>query len=152
MPTKSLRHVTLNTGHVRISPRADVPGWVIDQLAPTIRAGGGNIGVPGWRFAFNHRTDGAAVWQIGPDDHASDAWVVCAMCWSLSLSGWAWRNLMDLVRALGLPGDASPITDVPWLAVVMLPGCDNLSADDLAALGDAERCIAWAILDSEAGR
>jgi len=141
-----LRHLTLNTGHERLSPRAEVPDWAIDRLRPLIDAGGGAIGIPGWRLDITHRMDGAAVWQIGPESRLHEPWVICATCWDLAISGQAWSNIMALGKALGLPGVASPITDVPWLVAAITPGVNALPLADIMALGDAERCIAWALI------
>lgn len=147
-----LRHLTLNTGHERLSPRSEVPDWVIDRLLPVVKAGGGPIGIPGWRLDITHRMDGAAIWQIGPESRLHEPWVICATCWSLAISGQAWSNIMALTKAMGLPGSASPITDVPWLAVAMTPGIQILPMQDVIALGDAERCIAWTIVEHGGGR
>jgi hypothetical protein len=36
----------------------------------------------------------------------------------------------------------------PWLAVRLLPGALQCSTEQIMMLGDAERCIAWAIIET----
>lgn len=146
--TKSLYHLTINTGHARESPRAEVPDWAIAKLMPVVKGGGGALGVPGWHLDILHRLDGGAIWQIGPGGQF-EPWVICATCWNPQYSDQAWANLMRLVTAMGMPAGAAPNTDMPWLAVMMLPSMQGLPMDDVFAMGDAERCIAWTLIESD---
>jgi hypothetical protein len=57
-------------------------------------------------------------------------------------------DLSDSRPELVAPGkEAEKPSSLPWLAVVVLPFILNQSHDDVAWLGDFERCMAWAILE-----
>jgi hypothetical protein len=40
-----------------------------------------------------------------------------------------------------------PEPPAPWLAVALLDEAANLTNEQVLALGDAERCVAWALLE-----
>lgn len=55
-------------------------------------------------------------------------------------------------RAMRTPIPVVPKSapSVPWLGVILAPAIMELDAEKLMGLADLERCIAWAILETEA--
>lgn len=148
MTTAPLRHLTLNTGHMRLSHRAEVDDLAIDILLPVVDAGGGPMGASGWTLTVLHRSDGWAAYQIGPQH---EPWVIAVACWHADTAQPAWSNMRALAKAAVLPPDwqAPPQPETPWVAAAIIPFAMTLDQDAIEALGDAERCIAWAIIESE---
>lgn len=149
---KALQHITLTTGHTRRSPRSEVSDHVIDRLSPVVEAGGGLLGVGDWRIDIVSRQNGYAVWHIGSDRNPKEPWVSCAACWDLGAISFAWANMATTLKKVGFPVLVpTPKEDMPWLAVAFLPGIVAVPLDDIMALGDAERCIAWTLIEREGG-
>lgn len=157
----TLTHLTITTGDIARTTRADVDDGVIALLAPLIQTEGGAIPGPlpwfcdlWWPLSdAGERIPGAAVYQIAPgraDTPAGKApYVMAVCCWREDASAAAWSQaqqlaaMMSPTRTLGSPWSA------PWLAVAILPMALSLSPDDLAALGDLERCLFWAIAEAQ---
>lgn len=156
----ALHHRTLNTGHVANTPRADAAQPVIDQLLPLVDAGGGPVpGLPGWHVAVIRSPDqpGAAFFQLAQAPGLTRTPAVMAVaCWRRPDHRVAWeqavlgyRALHGPLSSLGLwhPPPPSPPPALPWLAVWLTPHLATIDPADLAALGDLERCVAWALAE-----
>lgn len=157
----TLTHLTITSGDIARTRRADVDDGVIALLTPLVAAEGGAVpGPPGWSADLwwpladsGERIDGAAVFQIAPgraDTPAGKApYVLAVACWREEASAAAWSQATALAaqmppaRTLGTP------LPVPYLAVVVLPMALALDAGDLAALGDLERRLFWAIVEAQ---
>ena len=64
----NLAHLTLNTGHLRSSPRAEVTDETLTALLPLIRAGGGPIpGMAGISVQIKRQQPGQAICLVGDD-------------------------------------------------------------------------------------
>lgn len=140
-----MNHVTLATGHSRVSPRAEVGDDAIDAIAPLLHEGGALPGPTGYSLRWTsppgldvclytvHRDrDGAPLVTAGVAHSERDAEAL-------------WQILADLQeRTTGRP-PAAPRPVAPWCAAVILPGI----LDDPAVhwLGDLERCVAWAWIE-----
>lgn len=136
----ALHHVTLNTGHLLISARSEVLPQTRAWLTPMLRAGkGAPAGIP---FEVTSRTDGTALFAIG-----SPPAVLCATCWQADRSDDAWRAMLALMREQGMMQAPAGPPAVPWLAVLMLPAMFGLPAETTMALADAERCVAWGLIE-----
>lgn len=147
---KSLRYITLNTGHGSMSPRADIPDSAIDKLVGTIDAGGGKLWATDWTLWIIDRRPGLAGWQIG---HAYESpWIVSLTCWDESASDTAWAIVPTIAEAAGLTRDSAWRTPhrppAPWLVTAIMPAISEVAVKDIIALGDAGRCIAWAMIEA----
>lgn len=153
-----LHHLTFNTGHCRASPRSEVMEDVIMALRPVIQAEGGTL-VDGWHLDIMRPLDqttreiraGAAYFQIADEPGRSRRPVVCAvLCWQEDIAREAWDIAVESYATLRklVHGDPAPrMPDLPWLAVWLTPQSSTLTPDMALLLGDAERCIAWALID-----
>jgi hypothetical protein len=136
----TLSHVTLDTGHWRESPREEVSDEIVDALRKIVRAGEGEIA--GLSMEIRVRK-GFASFSIGP---AGGPTVVgCFLVWDRDISLSRWPILSDPLQS---PFPPEP----PWLGVELRAVARKLDPERLLALGDAERCIAWAILEEIADR
>ena len=82
----------------------------------------------------------------------ASSYVMAVACWRADREADAWRQFCDLVDIGGKlwqhAQDREP-PDLPWLAVHLLPYIAALSPETLMMLGDLERCLAWALIESE---
>lgn len=156
----TLTHLTLNTGHTRESPRAEVGADILALLAPLVAEGGGPLPPPftGYRLTIVRGEDEAAGSAIFTFSGAGDLPLATGLvCWREAASSDAWGKMADLLAGAGaLAGATIPATprrpsSVPWLAVMLWPAF--MAAPDAATwsavswLGDAERCVAWALIE-----
>lgn len=168
---RSLHHVTLTTGHRRESARAEVDDAVIAPLQAIIEhIASGTVAetvpipaMPG--YSIGGRASGrclvATVWADGPPSE---------LLLSLGVAGHSrcgaevWRTL----HGVGLPpGILMPPADAriagkyrltsadhqpptPWCAVTLTAEIGH-HPDAMLALGDLERCLAWAFLELRHG-
>jgi hypothetical protein len=124
----ALIHITLNSGDARISPRSEVRNDIVAMLKPVVAAGSGKI-------AGLHVTREAAdVFTLGWQPEAPA--VRCYLAKEPNAALW---------KETG--GEGSEPTG-PWLAVRLLPGALQCTTDQIMMLGDAERCVAWAIIET----
>ena len=150
-------HSTLNTGDSRRCPRSEVGEDIIAALKPLIAQGGGYVTESDISVAIT-RQGGGACFTIFEGEKPL---VNCSMAWDKDSQDYVWscaeRLYLDTTevaqRATGAWSDAimaEPIMpdELPWLAVVLLPSLFGTRRETLAMLGDMERCIAWAILDT----
>lgn len=160
MSFAALHHLTIPTGHVAVTSRADVSNLVVDRLAALIDAEGGPVPeidmyVDILRL-IDHETrrplDGIAAFtvQLGgrPGGRAVTSNIVC---WADQLADQAWATVTDMSATGGeIPSlTGRPITrpDLPWLSSTILPGLLDMPRHDIAALADFERCLAWALIE-----
>ena len=145
-----MTHLTLNTGHARTSPRGEVSDATIAALTPSLSPGRHPLPIPGG-YEVAVTADGAAMiatvyapgdrplatFGVAPDDDAADVvWPV------LELHYHALTDLPGL-RSADFVAARRPDT-TPWVAaIVILP-----TPAESAWLGDYERCLAWAWLES----
>ncbi|HET8627032.1 MAG TPA: hypothetical protein VFL91_06415 [Thermomicrobiales bacterium] len=176
----TLTHLTLNTGHIRESPRAEVGADILARLAPLVAEDGGPLPPPfsGYRLSIVRGEDEAAGSAIFTFSGARDIPLVTGLvCWRAAASADAWGQMAELMAEVGaaagapLPPPSGPPPRVPWLAVMLWPTIaldrrnfeveavvrrldepvDDRVALDIAVswLGDAERCVAWALIEEE---
>jgi len=119
-------HLTLSTGHSRVSPRSEVSDDVIAALRPVVRAGGGMLpGPPGYRLVLTRDGRNAAYTIHRVDDGGAEA----------------------------PPVTVHPRSDVGGVGRSMAAS-DKGSAHSptsrrARAAGDLERCIAWTIIEDQ---
>lgn len=124
----ALVHITLNSGEARISPRSEVTDHTLDLLKPVVAAGGGEIA--GLHVAMEAADVFTLGWQ--PDTPA----VRCYLATEPNPTLWEQAG-----------GQGSEPTGA-WLAVRLLPGALQCTTDQVMMLDDAERCLAWAIIET----
>lgn len=148
-PPRDLWHVTLTTGHGRRSPRSEVVDDIIAALRPVIRRDG-DIG--GLHFAvLRELLDGRvmhATYTIGPVGKSPA--VYCTLCCMDIMHESAWRGALEHYARNPVQTATGTLVEppVPWLAVEMLPGATECTPDELQIIADAERCLAWALMES----
>jgi len=124
----ALIHITLNSGDARISLRSEVPDNAIQMIKPVVAAGGGELA------GLHIMMEAANVFTLG---WQADIPAVC--CYLANEPNPAlWKQA---------EGQGSEPTGI-WLAVRLLPGALQCSTEQVMMLGDAERCIAWAIIET----
>lgn len=138
-------HVTIATGHVRRSPRAEVGDDVIRAVAPALDEGGA-LPVPGWSIVRGVAPAGAVLWTVEVRGIAA---VTVGVVEHDAAAAGLWALLVDRQRRLGGEGTVRAARPelAPWLAVALHAEAVLLAPEDLYALADLERCLAWAWLE-----
>lgn len=164
MTGQRLWHLTLNTGHVAATSRDEVTQPVIDRLLPLIDTEGGPVpGMPGMSVDIHRPIDeprgvarrGAAFFQIDPPEATQGSktpMIMAVACWREDIAEEAWGMLRLVAGAhptLVAPGVLDAAPSLPWLAVLVLPWITAVDRRDQEALGDLERCLFWALVESE---
>lgn len=165
---QSLRHLTLNSGHLAVTARSDVLPEAREVLRPLVRAGGGELcfSMEGLHLHITHRCRGGAVFSVhlseGPTVNVLSPSgdvvtlhgypvITCGLAWkqeAIDIVGQLTVNATELAKKIWKQKFApSPPVDIPWLMVVLYPWMLTLTEQQISALGDLERCIAWTIID-----
>ena len=125
---EALIHITLNSGDARISPRSEVPDDIVEILKHLVAAGDGEVA---GLYVTMEATD---TFTLGW--HPGISAVRCYVAKEPSPALWKQAQ-----------GEGSEPTG-PWLAVRLLPNALRCTTDQIMMLGDAERCVAWAIIET----
>lgn len=144
-----LYHVTLNTGHLRWSPRAEVQGETIDILTPILRAA---MTAPGEAVPIVSPS-GADFGESLVVEGQGARWILMRIGLSIAVGVAAhsragaalWRRLHRWPLPL-----ATSIDDVPpepWCAARI--DTYELDPERMGIYGDLERCLAWTWLDMQ---
>ena len=140
-----LNHVTLNTGHVRRSPRSEVSDEILVELAPAlararVRGRAKLPNLPGYFVSVDQEWIGGAAVTL------SKRRLPVVRCVVATDTASAWQGRAWLVAQGAV---AAQHVELPWLGVWLTP--DMLDAlKVLDWLDDVQRSIAWAILDGVA--
>jgi hypothetical protein len=150
----SIVHLTLNTGDRVEQHRAEVTDDAIRVLTPLVNKGGGRLPDPFSAFRVELARDPGDGWNSFTVYHGRNSIVECGLCWDVKDS----RKLWDVIcnqylcacntTAVDWTNAPTMPSTVPWLAVILLPGLLSLTRDDVLWLGDFERCLAFAIIES----
>lgn len=146
-----LQHLTLNTGHLRPSPRQEVGAAALAALTPAVRAGGAVMpaGLADHRWQLAHREPGAALWTVYRGDvplaTSGVGWIAepAARCWVQIERAYINAGDTPEGRAMGvaLPDAPAP----PWCATILWPPLALYPAS-ARWLADFNRCLAWTII------
>lgn len=135
---RHIRHVTIDTGHVRDCPRSDVPDHVVAALAPLVvrMADGEEVDVPGGArpaCTMSMRSWGrsATITVRGP---GRVPLVLLGLADHSRAGARLWRDL---------GGDPDRCPAEPWCAMRLLRGLAG-EPEAWDWLGDLARCLAWA--------
>ena len=150
-----MHHYTFNTGHSRVSPRSEVADNVIEALRPMARTGQYRIPGFGYLSVIVTVTEGQAIFSILADHKPKPMPVIHG--------GVAWteagRTILEReLEKINAAGGARVVPDhqiaeksppgVPWCGVIMFDSV-ALLGEDVAAIADFERCLAWTIIESQ---
>jgi hypothetical protein len=137
----TIEHITLTTGAVRISPRSEVDDEAIARIVVAMRSGGRLWG--GWSVAVTPLAPGAWRYTLR---QAGAPVVTCWLCADAGASDATWEAASDPAHLADERVILHRPRGVPWLAVALLPAALTVAPQHLHEAGDAERCVAWAIL------
>ncbi len=146
-----INHITLSTGHLARTQRADVTDATIKTLRPWLKSAiesedpyplPGELGSR-QGFAMSASVDRAGlICHVGHQDAGQLVTFGVATRSRQSAELWAWLCAQyGSAEALTAPG-------TPWCAVALHPGL-LMRPDAGAWLGDFERCIAWTWLEKK---
>lgn len=146
-------HVTLNTGHTVEQSLADIGEAAVQVLRPLVAAVAGSLPAPFGAFRVEiTRGDGGAVFTVS---RAREPIVTCGVAWTAPGAAEIWPaveglylGVSDAFTAAGINAEPVEPDRLPWLAVVLLPALMAQSRADVGWLGDFERCMAVALMDS----
>ena len=141
-----LWHLTLTTGHGRRSPRSEVADDVIATLRPIIQAGHGTLRGLTIDLLGPALAEGWQSFTLGWGEAAVDVFAV--VCWEARAHAAAWREAMEHLALAPVPTPVARFSEppVPWLTAEVLVGAVARTPEETFMLGDAERCVAWAIV------
>lgn len=142
-----LRHLTINTGHERLSHRSEIHDQDVDALLPVVDADAGTNPETGWTITILHRSPGWCAWQIGP---YRTPYIIAVTCWDDDAATGAWSYMPALAKAAVVAPDWTPpeCPAAPWLAVVFTPFIRVLPPEEIEAMASIESTVAWAIIES----
>lgn len=139
-----LNHITLSTGHIRRSPRAEVSNGVIQALSPWLQQGlahdgpyplPGPLGKEGYQAGLSVE-HGALLCTLSVDP--ANPLVTFGVATRSRQSGELWAMMCAQFGS----ADALTAPGTPWCAVALHPAF--VTHPEIAEwAGDFERCIAW---------
>jgi hypothetical protein len=148
MIAAGLQHLTLDTGHTRVSFPDEIDPAILARLRPLTVTGEHSLTGIGSAAAdgclIRVTVDGGAalvtVFRVIPDDPPLAPLVSLAVAADEEGAGKVWPLIL---ASAAVPSAVPPQPGaVPWLAVRLEPGL-VLYPDDAGWLGDFERCWAW---------
>ena len=147
---RKLHHLTIDTGHLAVTPRSDVSDEAIAWLQPIVDDEQGLADVLWFDLIRlmgpERRPKGAAACTIHLG-HGGPALVQCVICWRSEDAETAWTAL-SIPEIAPVTGRRLSVPSLPWLATKLLPGIESAPQEVVAMLGDAQRCIAWTIIET----
>jgi hypothetical protein len=135
----AMEFITLTTGATYMSGRDEVTDGVIEQIGHALAADGTLWA--GWSVKCEQAPGGAAFIMLMHDVAVAQ----CMLCWDQTVSDETWEVVQNHVPDRVV---AHRPRGVPWLAVSILPAAVLQYPDKLMELADAERCVAWTLLDA----
>lgn len=150
----TLSHVTLSSGHVRLSPRAEVGGDVVATLKPIIARAlqGSQVPIPGYP-GYTMRLDASGdccvvtVFAQLRDTATPDPEpvVTFGVASHPSCSDRLWRLLHSNFHLFRTDPRKPPAA--PWCAAMLHPAALALRHESPEWIADFERCLAWAWIE-----
>ncbi len=152
---ESLAFLTLASNHLPHSRGSPVEDRILERISRSlgvIVTLWGGWSVEGYEAPF----EGFVIFRMA---HHGVPGTDCFLCWSADNSAIAWGHMLtlDIVKVNLLVSDREPPVPItPWLAVAMSPeGIGAMAqkegmaraAEVMMELADAERCVAWAMIE-----
>lgn len=140
-----LNHLTINTGHLRRSPRDEVSddaiADTIERIEIMLRDGRADLVIPGYAITGQAYGPALVMTVIGGDDPLATIAIA-----RRDRDGRAmWRDLMEAVARTD-PALVRDAPDAPYAAAMLWPALD-LEADAAHWIGDFGRVAAWSWID-----
>ena len=141
---RTLSHYTLTTGHLRASPRSEVGAGIVEILAPLLVDGAHEMPGP-WGYTVRVRTTGAT---LRADVLRAEAQTpLFRLAPELLVSFWVCLDADGLKLAIREAAHPCAVdVALPACLVQIHPGLTNDQA--MHWLGDFERCLAWAWIET----
>lgn len=144
-------HLTLNSGHVRESPRSEVDDAVVATLTPFTAPGQRLLPIPGDYVVRTDQAEGGGLLATVFAPGARPC-ITVGVAANDSEADVVWPHLEQLyLRVTDLPGlraaDFEPPrrpVSTPWVVAVVIAA----GPAEAYWMGDFERCLAWAYLES----
>lgn len=153
MRWKQLEHITLTTGHRRMSPKTETDPSVRALVWQALDSAGeapADVGAE-WsvvRIGPSDADIGGAVYELA---HRGRDVAACWLCWNPASSDMLWSLASHASHA---SPTAEPPTSVPWLAVRLFTNIsvmlDPAMSEIMMEAGDLERIVAWALIERQA--
>lgn len=162
----SMLHYTLNTGHTRVSPRAEVSDHAIAVIRPLLQIGVHALPIAGYEvnvvdaltaMIFATATGAVEVPMPGPPVEAEISWPRMCVNMSVAADDAAADRLWPLLeehylgvtecrgfRSADFASPKRPAT-TPWCAAFVVLA----TPDEAAWIADFERCLAWAWIEKQ---
>lgn len=135
----TIAHLTLDTGHLRHSPKNEVRDDTIAALAPIVERGRGEIA--GWDIQMVHGASPSG--SAGFTLTHNRLWIISAyMAWTKEGDTAEWSVVRQAYKLRAM----KPLC-LPWLAVKLMAGAHQVGFDVLREGADLERCLAWTVLE-----
>lgn len=156
-------HVTMNTGHVRRSPRSEVSDGVIEMMLPLVDRAlkGEHVPIPGDLEPPGCTMTGGASGRcmsllVAGAPLSQEAFpqapvgkpvpiVEVGVAEHSRCGAKLWRALHEMARNTGTRVSTSEdrCPPEPWVAALLLSPGAAIYSDAMQWLGDFERCVAW---------
>lgn len=141
-----LKHYTLNTGHTRASPRAEVADNVLPVVAPLLLPG--THRVPGVRGGYELVVPASPAGWLGTVFQAKAPIATIGIAATEEDAAVIWPAMLANYKP-DSPWYMQPAKQpaLPWCSALLF-----LNAPAHEWLGDFERCLAWAWIEQHAKR
>lgn len=142
-------HYTLNTGHIRSSPRSEVRDDAVQSMLHLLLPGRHEMPVPGFNL-LAHINGTALLVQVFSDELPA---VTFGVAPDAAAAAYAWPHLEKAYLDLGdLPGFRTNDLELPrkpahtpWVAAMLI----FVSPEEALWIADMERCMAWAWVEKK---
>jgi hypothetical protein len=135
-------HLTMNTGHRRISRRSEVGDLVVEKMLPLTSDGSHDLGRYGNVFAdYRLAVHDSEFGYHATIRHGDFCYVEIGVAYDEVSAEYAWSVMTEMYE--GLFRHHAPVRpkSLPWCAAIVLR-CDPC----IEWAGDFERCLAWTVI------
>jgi hypothetical protein len=154
-----LHHITLDTGDVRRSPRAEVRDHIVadlrESMRDTLADPGGRTPIPAIAgYSYSASAGGGAllvtIWGTIDRSPAPVATFGVARDQAAARALWpAMHHTRPGLESSPYLTTAGEVPTAPWIAARMEIGATLIAATDLLWMADFERVMAWAWIEQE---
>jgi hypothetical protein len=151
MPAQQIRQITLDTGHVRLTPRSEVGDEIVAMLQGCIEQmlEGRFVPVTNTDMVLSAQARGTCLLLEATHKRTLALLATIGVATTTSCAAALWREVHAGTRGTATSVDQCP--EAPWVAARLRPDIakpENLECASL--LGDLERCIAWTWIEHPA--
>jgi hypothetical protein len=138
---QAMEFITLTSGATSMSSRSEVADTIVAEIRKSLGSKLRGKLWAGWSVIIDTTAPGAACFLLLLHDIILSR---CAVCWDAAVSDGAWEIVQDAVPDKVV---VHRPRGVPWLAVDLQLSAVLQHPDRLLQLADAERCVAWALIE-----